>query len=199
MKRIKLLLIVTALLFSANQNYAQKIVDGVIVTGDVTDVTFCSYKDDAWIYGLKIKLHAKNVSEHPVIISSASGLIYYYKIATSVESLMARQFAHISWITSGSTGDPKSIPDKPVKPFKVIASNDSIDIVTDLRLIFTSEPKYGINYLQVVAENWPDYSKDYVAKIRDVGSSEGKLWEHSLHSEPLSFVLQSNLKEMGCQ
>ncbi len=199
MKRNELLLIVIALLFSAIQTYGQKTIDGVTITGDVTEVTLCSYKDDTWIYELKIKLHAKNVSNHPVIISSAGALIYYYKTATSVENLKTIQFNHIGWITSGWQGDPKSIPDKPVKPFKVIASNDSIEIITDLRLIFTSEPKYGTTYLQVVAENWPEYSKEYVTKIRDAWSSEGNLWAHSLHSEPISFVLPPNLKEMHCQ
>jgi len=199
MKRNFLPLIFIALLFSANQTYGQKIVDGVIITGDVTDVTFCDHKDDTWIYDLKIRLHAKNVNNHPVIISSAGALIYYYKTAISVENLKAVEFIHNGWVTSGSRGDPKSIPDKPVKPFKVIASNDSIDIATDLRLILFREPKYGTTFLQVVAENWPDYSKEYIAKIRTAWSSKGALWEHSLHSEPISFMFPSNLKETHCQ
>jgi hypothetical protein len=199
MNRINLLLITIALLLGWSQSYGQKTIDAVTVTGEVTDVSFCSHKNDTWIYQVKIKLHAKNVNTHPIIISSASALIYYYKIATSVENLKAMQFDHIGWITTGSQGDPKSVPDKPVKPFKVVAPNDSVEILTDLRLMFTSEPKYGPSYLQVIGENWPDYSKGYVSKIREAWRLDGDLWAHSLHSEPISFVLPPDLKESPCQ
>ncbi len=198
MKRKALFLIILAL-FAPNQTYSQKTVDGIIVTGDVTDVTFCSHKDDTWTYELKIKLQAKNGNNHPVIISSASALIYYYKIAPSVEKLKDIQFNHIGWVTSGSQSDPKSVPEKPVRPFKIIAPNGSVEILTDLRLIFMNKPKYGTVYVQVVGENWPDYSKEYISKIREAWQSEGNLWAHSLHSEPISFVLSPNLKETQCR
>jgi hypothetical protein len=187
------------LLLVSFQAFGQTAVEGVVVTGEVTDIAYCGHKDNVWAYNLKIKLQAKNISDQSVLISSYSALIYYYKISNSLDSLKTKEFNHIGWITGGSPGDPKSVPDNPVKPFKIIAPSNSIDIATELRLIFTSEPKYGETYLQVVGENLPDYSKDYVTKIRQAWSSYGSLWKHSLHSEPISFVLSSNLKEAHCQ
>ncbi len=53
-------------------------------------------------------------------------------------------------------------------------------------------------FLQIVAENWPDYSDEYIAKLKGAWSSNEVLWEHSLHSEAISFAVPSNLREAHC-
>jgi len=189
---------VIILLSGALPTFSQKPPDGVVVTGDVTNIVLCSNDDDVWNYRLVIKLHAKNVGARPVIISSANALTDYYKVANTVDSLKTMQYVHIGWVTHGSPGDPKTVPDRPVKPFDVVVPNNSIDIDVDLRVIAANELKPGPAYLQVVAENWPDYSKDYIAKIRQAWSSHGSLWEHSLHSESIAFVVPSKLKKVRC-
>jgi hypothetical protein len=189
---------VIILLSGALLVFSQKPLDDVVVTGNVTNIVLCSHDDDVWNYRLVIKLHAKNVGTRPLIISAADALTDYYKVANTVDSLKTMQYAHIGWVTAGSPSDPKAVPDHPVKPFNVVAPNDSIDIDVDLRVIATNELKPGPAYLQVVAENWPDYSKDYIAKIRQAWSSHGFLWERSLHSETIAFVVPSKLKKIRC-
>lgn len=198
MRHYGLLLAVIVLFSYSIAVFGQKPLDNVAVTGDVTNITLCGHDDHVWIYQITIKLHAKNVGTQPVIISGADALTDYYKVANTLDSLKAEQYAHIGWVTSGPSGDPGTVPESPVKPFKVVAPNDSIDIGVDLRAIITDELKPGPAYLQVVAENWPDYSDDYIPKIRSAWSSQGMLWAHSLHSEPIAFVMPSNLKEARC-
>ncbi len=189
---------VIILLSGALPAFSQKPLDDVVVTGDVTNIVLCSSDDDVWNYRLVIKLHAKNVGARLVIISGADALTDYYKVANTADSLKTMQYVHIGWVTAGSPGDPKTVPDRPVKPFNLVAPNNSIDIDVDLRVIATNELKPGPAYLQVIAENWPDYSKDYIAKVRQAWSSHGFLWEHSLRSESIAFVVPSKLKKVHC-
>jgi hypothetical protein len=56
---------------------------------------------------------------------------------------------------SGSSGDPKTVPEIPVKPFKVVAPNDSLEIKVNLRARVIRGLKPGVAGLQLVAENWP--------------------------------------------
>jgi hypothetical protein len=176
----------------------QKSSDDVIVTGEVSKVVLCNHDEDDWIYRLLIRLHAKNVGSRPIIISAASGMTDYYKVATTLDSLSTKQYAHLGWVTSGPPSEPNTVPKKPVKPFKVVAPSGTVDIDVDLRAIVIGELKPGTVYLQIVAENWPDYSDEYIAKLKRAWSSHGILWAHSLHSEPIAFVVPSNLKEVGC-
>jgi len=171
--------------------------DGVVVTGDVTRVVLCNRQDDVWTYRIKIKLHAKNVGTEPVIVSGADGMTDFYKIATSLDDLQAKSYAHIGWITSGP-GDPKSVPSMPVKPFRVVAPNDSVDMNLEVRATVIGELKPGATYIQIVAENWPDYSDVYTEKIKAAWKSHGTLWAHSLHPEPIAFLMPSHLKPIRC-
>ena len=175
----------------------QQAMDGIVVTGDVTSVVLCNQQDDASIYGITIKLHAKNVSTEPVIVSAADGMTDFYKIATSLNDLQAKEYAHIGWVTSGP-GDPKSVPSMPVKPFRVVAPNASVDINVDVGAIVIGELKPGAAYIQIVAENWPDYSDAYTDKIKLAWKSHGILWAHSLHPQPIAFVVPSPVKRARC-
>jgi hypothetical protein len=198
MRQFGLLFTVVLLLSSSPPAFVQKPVDGVVVTGDVTDIVLCSHEDGAWIYRLIIKLHAKNVGLRPVIVSGADAMTDYYKVANTLNSLKSKQYAHIGWVTSAPQGNTKKVPETPVKPFKVVAPNASIDINIDLRAIVVGELKPGSEYLQLVAENWPDSSDDYIPRITRAWSSYGILWAHSLHSEPIAFVVPPNLKKVRC-
>ena len=198
MNYFTLLINIIFLLFLSLHPFSQKAQDEVQVTGDVADAIFCSHEADHWNYQIKIKLRAKNISDHPVIISSYDGLVSYYKVADSLEILEKKEFNHIGWITSGPNGDPKSIPTIPQKPFKVIKPNESIEISSDFREIFFHEPTPGKYFLRVVVKNWPDYSREYISKIREAWSSSGSLWQHALDSEPISFVLPTNPKVAAC-
>ena len=177
----------------------QQSVDDVVVTGEVTKVMLCNHNESDWIYRLIVRLHAKNVGSRPIIISAAGAMTDYYKIAATLDSLSAKQYAHLGWVTSGWPTEGSAVPDKPVKPFKVVAPNETVDIDVDLRAIVIGELKPGTAYLQVVAENWPEYSDEYIAKLKRAWSSHGTLWTHSLHSEPIAFVMPPNLKEVRCK
>ena len=175
----------------------QQAMDGVVVTGDVTNVVLCDQQDDAWIYQISIKLHAKNLGTEPVILSGADGMTDYYKIANTLNDLKATEYAHIGWVTSGRPGDPKSVPSMPVTPFTIVAPSASVGISVGLRAIVIGELKPGLTYIQIVAENWPDYSDVYTEKIRVAWKSHGILWSYSLHSEPIEFIMPS-LKRTQC-
>jgi len=190
--------LVLILLLGSTSSYGQKPMDDVLVTGDVTNIVLCDQDSDVRIYKLTIKLQAKNIGARAVIISAADAMADFYKFANTVEALNAKQYAHIGWVTSGSQGDPKTVPADPAKPFRVVAPNGSIDINVDFRAIVVDELKPGHIYVQVVAENWPDYSDDYVRKIRRSWNKVGNLWAHSLHSGPIAFVMPANLKQIRC-
>jgi hypothetical protein len=199
MRNFGLLLTFFILLSGNLQALGHKQIDNVVVTGDVTDIVLCRQKEkDIWIYRLRIKLRAKNVGTSPVIISSASAMTDFYKIADTIENLETIQYAHIGWVAAGSPGDPKTIPSRPTKPFMVVAPNNSLDIDVDLRAISLTELPAGPYVLQIIAENWPLYSNEYVSKLRQAWSSQGSLWAHSLHSEQIPFVVPANLKKVRC-
>ena len=185
-------------LVSAGTAFGQKPLDDVLVTGQVKKVTLCSRDDDAWIYRFVIRLQAKNVGSRPVIISSSSALADYYKVATSLDQLNTLEYAHIGWVKSGVRNDPESVPTQPASPFRVVAPNGSVDIDVDFRAIIIGELKPGPSYLQIVAENWPEYSDEYIAKLRLAWNSQGRLWAHSLHTEPISFMVPEGLVEIRC-
>jgi hypothetical protein len=164
----------------------QKALDDVVVTGEVTDIGFCRREGDVSTYRLTIKLHARNVGANPVIISSSEAMTDFYRIGESIEDVRAKQYVHIGWVTSGP-GDPKSVPSKPVSPFKVVALDESISIDLDLDVTLIGELKPGQSYIELVAENWPQYSDDYVSKITRAWKAHGVVWAHSLHAEPIPF------------
>lgn len=175
----------------------QKPIDGVVITGEVTNITLCSQQDDARGYKIEIKLQARNAGTEPVIISTAFAMTDFYKIANTLDDLQKKGYAHIGWVSSGP-GDPKSVPSAPVKPFTVVPPNTSVDISVDLRAIVIGELKSGQTYIQIVAENWPDYSDSYTEKIRSAWRSQGILWSHSLHPEPIAFVVPSPVEQAHC-
>ena len=175
----------------------QTAMDGVVVTGNVTKVVLCDKQNDAWIYRITLKLHARNVGTEPAIISGADGITNYYKIANTLDDLHAKRYAHIGWVTSGPE-DPKVVPSIPVKPFRVVAPNGSVDINVDLRAVVIGELKPGAAYIQIVAENWPAYSDAYTEKIKAMWKSHGILWAHSIHPEPIAFVMSSSVKRARC-
>ena len=187
-----------SLLFVSPLSFGQKPIDDVLVTGDVTKIVLCHQEDEVRIYNLTITLRAKNIGARPAIISSANATTDFYKLANTLDQLNATNYAHIGWVTSGSPGDPKSAPDAPVAPFKAVPPNGSIDISVELRAIVMESLKPGSAYVQLVAENWPDYSDDYTAKIRRSWAPAGNLWAHSLHSEPIAFVMPAHLKQVSC-
>ena len=176
----------------------QKQIDGVSITGEVTNVALCSQQDDARVYRIEIKLQARNAGTEPVIISTASAMTDFYKIANTLDDLQKKGYAHIGWVTSGP-GDPKSVPSAPVKPFSVVPPNTNVDIAVDLHAIVIGKLKPGPTYIQIVAENWPDYSDTYTEKIRLAWRSQGILWSHSLHPEPIAFVVPSRVEQARCR
>ncbi|HEV8482578.1 MAG TPA: hypothetical protein VGV87_03380 [Blastocatellia bacterium] len=198
MRHHRLIFAVVLLLVSALPALGQDSIDNVVVTGDVTNIVLCHHDNDAWIYRLSIRLHVKNVGKQPLIISAASAMTDYYKVATTPENLSAKTFSHIGWVTSGGPSEPSPVPGKPVRPFKVVTPNESIDIEVDLRAIVTAELKPGSAYLQIVAENWPDYTDEYIAKLKRAWSSYGVLWAHSLHSHPISFTVPLKVRAVRC-
>ena len=148
-------------------------------------------------YKITIRLQAKNAGVEPVIISTADAMTDFYKIANTLEDLQTKGYAHIGWVSSGP-GDPRSVPSAPVKPFRVVAPNTSVNINVDAGVMVIGELKPGPAYIQVVAENWPDYSDSYTEKIRSAWRSKGVLWSHSLHTEPIAFVVPSPVKRGRC-
>jgi hypothetical protein len=175
----------------------QKAIDGVVITGDVTNVVLCNQQDDTWIYRITIKLHAQNVGTEPVIVSGADGLTDFYKFANTLNDLQAKGYAHIGWVTS-DPGDPKSVPSRLLKPFRVVAPNASVDINVEVRALVIGELKPGATYIQIVAENWPGYSDAYTDRIKVAWKSHGNLWAHSLHPEPIEFIMPSRVKRVRC-
>jgi hypothetical protein len=192
-----LFLLLVALLTISARADGQKPIDDVVITGDVTNVTLCNHQDDAWMYKITIRLQARNAGVEPVIISTADAKTDFYKIANTLEDLQAKGYAHIGWVSSGP-GDPKSVPSVPVKPFRVVSPNTSVNINVDVGVTMIGELKPGPTYIQVVAENWPDYSDAYTEKIRSAWKSQGILWSHSLHAEPIAFVVPSPVKRARC-
>ena len=190
--------LVVVLLIISVPAAGQKQIDDVVITGDVTNVTLCHQQDDARVYKISIRLQARNVGTEPVIISTASAMTDFYKIANTLEDLQSKGYAHIGWVTSGP-GDPKSVPLTPVKPFRVVAPNTSVDISVDLRATMIGELKSGPTYIQIVAENWPDYSDSYTEKLKSAWRSRGILWAHSLHPEPIAFVVPARVANARCQ
>jgi hypothetical protein len=172
-------------------------IDNVVVTGDVTNVVLCSRQDDARVYKITIKLHAKNGGTEPVIISGADGMTDFYKIANTLQDLQDTKYTHIGWVTSGSR-DPKSVPSTPAKPFRVVAPHARVDINVDLRHVVIGELKPGSTYIELIAENWPHYSDSYTRRLRQAWKKHGILWAHSLHSEPITFVVPSVVKRAHC-
>ena len=195
MVRIAILLL---WLVSPGPAFGQKPLDHVVVTGQEKNLSLCGHVGDAWVYRFVITLQARNVGNQPVIIRSASALADYYKVATSLDRLRTQAYAHIGWITSDARKDPTSIPTQPESPFKVVAPNRSVDIDVDSRVIVFGELKPGPSYIQVVAENWPAYSDEYIAKLRLAWISQGILWAHSLHTEPIAFTVPEGLAESRC-
>jgi len=189
--------VLVVLLTLSTPAVSQKQIDDVVITGDVTKVTLCNQQDDASVYNITVRLHARNVGTEPVIISAASAMTDYYKIANTLDDLQSKGYAHIGWVTSGP-GDPKSVPSAPVKPFRVLSPTTSVDISVDVRAIVIGELKSGPTYIQIVAENWPDYSDTYTEKIRSAWRSKGILWAHSLHPEPIAFVVPSRVEHARC-
>src|SRR6185369_9831283 len=185
-------------LTGAGTALGQNPVNDVLVTGQVTKVMLCSHDSDAWIYRFVIRMQAKNVGTRPVIISNAFAQADYYKVATSLDKLNTQQYAHIGWVTSGVVKDPKSVPTQLVAPFKAVAPKGSVNIDVDFRAIIIGELHPGPSYIQVVAENWPEYSQEYIAKLRAAWNSHGLLWAHSLHTEPISFVMPAGLLDAPC-
>lgn len=194
----RLLFSIFVLLSTALPAFNQRSVEDVVVTGDISKIILCHQEGDVWSYSLTVKLHTKNIGTRPVIISDANALTDYYKFADTLSNLETAKYAHIGWVTSGSSGDPKTVPEIPVKPFKVVAPGSSLDINVNLGVIVIGGLKAGPAYLQFVAENWPAYSKEYTAKIRSAWSAQGNLWAHSLHSEPIPFVVPADLKVTSC-
>jgi hypothetical protein len=171
-------------------------IDGVVVTGEVNKITLCESRDRK-LYDLVITLHAKNVGAKRVIISTAHGMTDYYKFARHKFELGFTEYSHLSWATFIREGDPEPIPGSPVMPFKVVAPNEVVAIAVDLRAL-TQKFEPGTHYLQLVAENWPNYSDKYTEKIREAWKAHGVLWAHSLHSKPISFVVAKDLPETKC-
>jgi biopolymer transport protein ExbD len=104
-----LFLVLVALLTISAPAAAQKPIDDVVITGEVTNVTLCNRQGDAWTYKITVKLQARNAGVEPVIISTADAKTDFYKIANTLEDLQAKGYAHIGWVSSGP-GDPKSVP-----------------------------------------------------------------------------------------
>lgn len=192
-----LVLLLVALLTISAPAAGQKPVDDVVITGEVTNVTLCSHQDDVWGYKITIRLQARNAGVEPVIISTADAMTDFYKIANTLEDLQTKGYAHIGWVSSGP-GDPRSVPSAPVKPFRVVAPNTTVNINVDAGVMVIGELKSGPTYIQIVAENWPDYSDAYTEKIRSAWRSQGILWSHSLHTEPIAFVVPSPVKRARC-
>src|ERR1044072_9584387 len=101
--------LVVVLLIISVPAAGQKQIPGLLITGDVTNVTLCHQQDDARVYKISIRLQARNVGTEPVIISTASAMTDFYKIANTLDDLQKKGYAHIGWVTSGH-GDPKSVP-----------------------------------------------------------------------------------------
>lgn len=194
----RLKLAVVLVLVVALRAPGQTAVDNVVVTGDVTNIVLCYHEDDAWIYRVSIRLHAKNIGTQPVIISSSRALTDYYKIGATPLDLSTKSFSHIGWVTSGGPTESNAVPEKPLKPFKVVPPNQAIDIEIDLRAGVNAELKPGSAYLQIVAENWPEYSDEYIAKLKRAWSSYGVLWAHSFHSDAISFTVPGNVRKVRC-
>ena len=171
-------------------------IDGVVVTGDVRKIVLC-HSHARKPYDLFITLHAKNVGAKPVIISTAHAMTDYYKFARHKFGLGFTEYSHLSWATFSRDGDPEPIPGSPVMPFKVVAPNEIVDIAVDLRTL-TEKFEPGTHYLQLVAENWPNYSDKYIERVRATWKAHGVLWAHSLHSKPISFVVSKDLQETKC-
>jgi len=178
---------------------AQEPIEEVVVTGHVRKVVLCTREPYTWIYRFSIRMQAKNTGTRPVIISSAQATVVYYKVANQVDELSRGEYAHIGWVTSGPGKDPKSVPRRPVAPFKTVAPGGRINIDVDFRAVRTRELTPGPIYVQVIAENWPHYSDNYVAKLKQAWQPQGLLWAHSLHSQPISSILPSRLKVTGCR
>jgi hypothetical protein len=178
---------------------AQKAIDGVIVTGEVKDAVLCTRPDEAGVYKMlmSIKLHTKNIGPTPVIVSSADANTNYYKFAKTLDDLQVKDYAHIGWVNSGPV-DPTSVPSAPAKPFRVVPPNGSIDINVDFVGIVVEQFEPGTTYVQMIAENWPDYSEDYVKRISGAWKSHGTLWAHSLHPDPIAFVMPAPVKRASC-
>ena len=185
-------------LTGAGTVFGQNPVDDVLVTGQVRKVMLCSHNSDAWIYRFVIRMQAKNVGTRPIIISTAFANVDFYKVATTIDQLNTQEYAHLGWVTSGVVKDPESVPAQLVSPFKAVAPKGGVDIDVDFRAIIIGELKPGPSYIQVVAENLPEYSKEYIAKLRSAWYSHGLLWAHSLHTEPISFVVPVGLMDTPC-
>jgi hypothetical protein len=177
--------------------FAERPLDDVVLTGQVKKVTLCSKQGDAWSYRLMVRLQAKNVGTRPVIVSSAPGRVVLYKLANSLDELKATDFNHFLWMTSGVDSNP-SVPWQIVPPFEVVAPNKSVGISIDSRVIEIGELQPGPTYIELVAENWPGYSDEYVAKLTRAWSRHGRLWAHSLHTEPIPFTVPAGLKKGYC-
>src|ERR1044072_914483 len=143
--------LVVVLLIISVPAAGQKQIDGVVITGDVTNITLCSRQDDARVYKISIRLQARNAGTEPVIISTASAMTDFYKIANTLEDLQSKGYVHIGWVTAGP-GDPKSVPPAPVKPFRVVSPNTSVDICVDVRAPMFCEVKFGPTYFLCVYE-----------------------------------------------
>jgi hypothetical protein len=185
-------------LTSAVPTSGQKALDDIVVSGEVKEIQLCSRDSDVTIYQFIIRMQAENVGQRPVIISTARAFVDYYKVAPNLNELNAAQYAHIGWVTSGPRKDPASVPKKPISPFKAVAPRERVGIDLDFRTIVFGELKPGPTYLQVVAENWPEYSDDYVEKLKSAWESPGLLWAHSLHTQPISFVMPTGLTAGRC-
>jgi len=198
-RSVYILLIVLAFAYSLRGS-ERKAIDDIVVTGEVKNIKQCPRPDkDIWSYQIHIQLHAKNVGPGKSIISTADGIIDFYKLAPDLDTLATKWNIHVGWVTSGPPPDPIEVPKEPVPPFKVVGPGENADIEIDLAAFIMEELKPGTQYVQIVAENWPEYSDKYTARIRDAWKSHGILWEHSLHSEPIQFIVPSKLQETRCQ
>jgi hypothetical protein len=185
-------------LTSAVTALGQRPLDDVLVTGQVRKAMLCSRDSDAWIYRFIIRMQAKNVGTRPVIISSAPALVVYYKVATNLDQLNSQQYAHIGWVTSGPDKDPKSVPTQPFSPFETVAPERSVYIDVDFRAVVIGELKPAPIYIQVIAQNWPEYSEEYIGKLKSAWDSHGLLWAHSLQTEPIFFMVPAGLRKARC-
>ena len=187
---------VLSLVLGVEAAIGQQMFDDVRITGQVRKVTLCGHDDEAWYYRFMIKVQARNQGAQPAIISTASGLVVYYKTAPTLDQVKTRHYNHILWMTSGFR-DP-SVPSQIVAPFEIVRPNKTVTIDIDFFAIVSEELKPGPAYIQVIAENWPSYSDEYVVKLKRAWARHGLLWEHSLHTEPILFTVPAGLKKGYC-
>jgi hypothetical protein len=165
------------------------------VEGRVERMQICVSGVDLVRLDFNLNLRVETQGQKHIIFPKATPLVYYWRIAPDMETLVASDFGHIGWVTASE--DVRDLPTTPRKNYRILKSGRSLEFSIEFSAF--EKPLAPGNYLlQVIAENWHG-PIDRIGELERNWRRYGKLWAKPFRSEPIEFTVPEGLNMAECK